>query len=1001
MEAAGSMPERIAGYPVLRLLGRGGMGSVYLGHDPRLDRPLAIKVLPETFSRDRGLLSRLRREARILASLSHPNIATIYGLEELDDGNVALILEFIDGNSLQSELRQGPLPAEEALELCRQIASALEATHERGLTHRDLKPANVMLTRTRWAKLLDFGLAEPGAASASEAPETDSTRRLGKGSGPHGTLGYASPEQLRGLPADRRADLFSFGCLLYECLSGKRAFRGATAVDLIAATLSGEPDPELLPPATSGEARRLIERCLRKDPRDRPGDIGEVRRELTRILAGSATATSAANAGGPPVTARLSRPLTSFLGRERELDELRRLLAGSRLVTLTGPGGCGKTRLATELAAGGAAESRDGVFLADLSRWNDPLQVPPAVAAALNVKDEPGRSTTLTLVERLREARTLLILDNCEHLLSGCAVLAEELLRECSGLRIVATSRERLGLAGEQEYPVPSLTLPDARPGGTADLVMRSGAVRLFVDRARLVRPGWRPSDEDAAPLAEICRRLDGNPLALELAAARMRVLSVNQIHEKLQDRFRLLTRDGAAPAHRHQTLRGALDWSHDLLSQEERDLLHGLSVFAGGWSLEAATAACREGLDEFEVLDLLAHLVDKSLVVVDRDPGGGMRYRLLETVRQYAQEKLGEGAAAEALRDRHLDFFLALGEEATARMRGPDQAVWFRRLAAEHENLLAALDHAQRRPESVPKGLRLIADIWPFWENRGHISLGRERSRRLLQADRDPAPGPLRTGALTGAGNLAWHQSDFVEARALHEEALSIHRRLDNRRGIAISLASLGLVAMETADLPAARSLFEEALAAFRDLGDDMAAGKTLGNLAIVLRLQGDLQGAKRFQEENLAIQRRLGNKRSAGIALYNLVVLSLQREDYPEARTRLLEGLRLFHEIGDRLQLAIALERAAELEALERAGGVSGPHRGPARGVRLLGAAAALRQSIDVPLPEKSRALQEAGIAALREAMGEADFDRAWNEGRSFSDAEAVRYAADGLAD
>ena len=450
------------------------------------------------------------------------------------------------------------------------------------------------------------------------------------------------------------------------------------------------------------------------------------------------------------------------MGRERELGEAAALLGAHRLVTLTGPGGTGKTRLALQAAAEVLEAHPDGVWLVELAALADPALVPQAVAAAVGVREEPGRPLPATLTDALRPKRLLLVLDNCEHLLDACARLADALLRACPHVRVLATSREALGLAGETAWRVPSLTVPDVadtqHAPDVAD-VARYAAVRLFADRAAAVQPEFVLTDENAAAVAQICARLDGIPLAIELAAARVRVLPPRQLLERLDDRFRILTGGSRTALERHQTLRAAVDWSYDLLTEPERALFARLAVFAGGWTLEAAEqVGAGEGIESPEVLDLLTRLADQSLVVAQEQPDGTARYRLLESLRQYGRDKLAARAEAPAVRDRHLAHFLALAERADPGLYGPDAPAWIERLEVEHDNLRAALDWAlgpAAGQGQAARGLRLAGALEYFWFLRVHRREGLARLQQAL-AHTDDAPSAARAQALYSAGALA-----------------------------------------------------------------------------------------------------------------------------------------------------------------------------------------------------------------------------------------------------
>jgi predicted ATPase len=979
-------PAFIAGFRVLGTLGQGGSGVVYLAQDPGLERRIALKVLAPAFAANPERVDRLRREARLLASLNHPHIAAIYGLVEAPGEPLALVLELVDGGTLAARLARGPLGLEESLVLARQVAAALEAAHEQGVIHRDLKPANVMLTAKGAVKLVDFGLARSGPAASSLGEPTRSLTLEAPGA-IFGTPGYMSPEQARGLPLDPRTDIFAFGSILFECLAGRPAFAGANLLDVLARTLEGEPDWGTLPSGLPETLRALLAGCLARGAEARLADMSAVVRALAAVAEGGA------DAAWPAALQCLPAPLTRFIGRARELAELKRLLSFARCVTITGPGGGGKTRVALELARTLAPGYPDGVWLTEFALIREPERVPDALMASLGLREESGRPPEATLADHLREKACLLVLDNCEHLLDACAALARALLAGCPRLRILATSRERFALAGEQDYPLPSLAIP---AGEDPDRLAQSEALRLFADRARLVRPDWELDAASIPAVARICRRLDGIPLAIELAAARVRVLPVEAIEARLDKRFRLLTigiRPGAAgldPLPHHQTLRATLDWSYALLTGEEQRLLRGLAVFAGGWTLELATAVCGEGRDEFELLELLTHFIDKSLVTLGQAPRGEARYRFLETVREYgldALEGAGEGAA---LRDAYLDAYLRLGEEASPHLKSSQQLRWLRRLAAEHENLLAALAWSETAADGAEKGLRLAAAIWPFWENRNHFTLGRGLLARAIERARPLGPSPMLARALTGAGNLAWAQSDYVEAKARHAESLAVYRKLEDPRGIAVGLGSLGLVALDSQTLPEAEALFTEALERFRDLGDRLGTCRTLANLAIILRSEGKPEEARRLQLENLAIRRELGDQRGVGIAHYNLAVIELELKRLDAVRGHVAEALRGFSELEDRLHQAITLERASELAAAlgerERAAG-------------LRAVAGGLRAAVGSPVPPKARDELDSFLATMRAALGEAAFARAWAAGEAVPFPEAVAEALDWL--
>ena len=550
---------------------------------------------------------------------------------------------------------------------------------------------------------------------------------------------------------------------------------------------------------------------------------------------------------------------TTFIGRDKELTELKRLFAAARLLTLTGSGGCGKTRLGLQLAADSLERFPDGAWLVELAPLSDPGLVPRTAATVLSLEEEPGKPITTTLVEHLKDKRVLLLLDNCEHLLGACATLAESLVRQCPHLTILASSREALGIAGEQTYRVPSLSLPDPKETPTPASIASFEALQLFVDRCLKVDADFRVTGENAATLVSICHRLDGIPLAIELAAARVRSLSVEELNRRLDHRFRLLTGGSRTALPRQQTLRSLIDWSYDLLHDPEKLLLQRLSVFAGGWTLEAAECVCAGGdVEDGAVLDLLTSLIDKSLVAVDQSDAR-FRYRLLETVRQYARERLVESGGAEAIRARHRDYFVALAEEADNKLLGAEQADALRRLEDEHDNLRLALEWSHEEAPAQ-EDLRLCGAMHRFWFTRGYVAEGRQWCARILAKGVPAEPTLEYARVVNAAGSLAWHQTDFRAARPLLEQGLALSRGLDDRLGLARSLNNLGSLAFEQGDYPAAQTLYEESLALWRELGDRRGEAGLLGNLALVAWERGDLVAARTLAQESLTLITRSG---------------------------------------------------------------------------------------------------------------------------------------------
>ncbi len=741
----------------------------------------------------------------------------------------------------------------------------------------------------------------------------------------------------------------------------------------------------------------------------------------------------------PPVRSLEAQPnnlplqLTSFIGREAEMHEARRLLQRTRLLTLTGPGGCGKTRLALQVAADYVGRYGDGVWLVELAARSDPKVVPQAVAQSLHVREELGRPLPLTLADYLRPKELLLVLDNCEHLIEACAHLATHLLSACPRVRILATSREALGVAGETTWPVPSLSLPDLDRLPPTDRLTEYEALRLFIERATSAVPAFTVNDRNVAALAQVCRRLDGIPLAIELAAARVKVLSLEQIAQRLDDRFRLLTGGSRTALPRQQTLRALIDWSWDLLSEQERTLLRRLAVVAGGWTLAAAEAVCAgPDIDQAEVLDLLSRLVDKSLVLAGlvwegQAPDGlpEARYRLLETIRQYSAEKLLASGEAAALRARHRDWYLHLAEAAEPELRGPRQAAWFDRLEIEHDNLRAALEWSRAEEGGAETGLRLAGVLSRLWYVRGHLGEGRDWLHALLAQSPQSSPA-VRAKALHAAGSLARDQGDYARAAALYEEAMALRRALGDRQGAATSLQQRGAVAFDQGDYEQAQALLAQSLRVFRDMGYKRGMAISLNYQGTVALYQADYGPATALLAESLALSREVGEKWGAALSLNNLGHVALSQGDYRRAAVLFRESQALYRETGDKRGIALSLGSLGEaaqcegdhaqalalykeslalyrgvgdkrgiatclegLAAVSQAGGL------PDRAARLFGAAETLREAIGSPLPPAVCTDYDRDVASARAALEAEAFARAWAEGRAMALEQAVEYA------
>ena len=611
----------------------------------------------------------------------------------------------------------------------------------------------------------------------------------------------------------------------------------------------------------------------------------------------------------------IAAPITSFIGRQEEARQIKaKLLSSSRLVTLTGTGGVGKTRLAIEVAEQAADHYNIVCFVKLASLEKDSGLVAAAIASTLGVREQTGRPIENTLLEFLRPKRVLLALDNCEHLLASCASITTTLLTGCKRLQILTTSREPLKIIGEVVYRVPSLLFPEAEQTSADEsditsTLLEYEAIQLFVERAQAVESNFKFTPYNAPLVAQICRRLDGIPLAIELAAAWVKTLSASEILSRLDDRFRLLTNGDRTALPRHQTLRALIDWSYNLLKPEEQALFCWLSVFAGGWTLEAAEAVgAGAGMEAQEVLKFLALLVDKSLVRMEQEQEKQpTRYYLLETLRQYAQERLDEGEEREIISQAYRDYFLKLAEDIRPKLRGAEQAYWLRVLDAEFANLRQALKLFLKEPAEGEKGLRLVAALQEFYWTRGHLSEGWQDTLAALQQVGAQAHTKRRADALCGAGGLAFTRGDYPEAISQLQQAVSMARQLPEIQPVlATALNNLGSVFTNQGDYSKARSLLEESQRIAEDIGDEYMIANALLNLGNIGYMQSAYGSASAYYSRSLAIRRKLGDELKIASTLWNLGATACGQKHYSTSNKLLEESLKIARKLEDKITIS-----------------------------------------------------------------------------------------------
>ncbi len=725
--------------------------------------------------------------------------------------------------------------------------------------------------------------------------------------------------------------------------------------------------------------------------------------------------------------------MTSFIGREKELTEIKQALGSHRLVTLTGAGGAGKSRLSLQVGIDSLYQFPDGIWLVELAPVTDPALVSQTVLSIFNLREDTHRSALEVLLNYLREKSLLLLLDNCEHLIEACAQLSESLLQACPQLHILASSREALGIDGEVTYHVPSLNTPNPADLPSLDTLEKVDSIRLFLERATTAKPGFTLTNVNALSLAQICFRLDGIPLAIELAASRVKVLSPEQIAARLDDRFRLLTGGSRTALPRQQTLRATIDWSYSLLSEQEKTLFRRLAVFAGGWTLEAAESVCGEESNGESVLDLLTRLIDKSLVFTEESKEE-IRYHRLETIRQYSREKFFETDEVEAVRDRHLDYFVQFAELVDENLKSGDQVLWQRRMSLEQDNLRAALEWGlAKNPDYA---LRIAGAANLFWTAGGFSAEGfRWTQKALEQIEKTPTSKSVtkeqrllaRAKALRGLTRLYLSLGDNANAKRVAEESVALYRQSDYRRGLAFALVILAYPLEFLGERVQAETALQESYSIARAEGDIYVLCRSLNRLAsVIIDLYHDLNLSQHYVEESYRMAKEAGLRSQEAQASEILGLIDIQRNNYDAARLHFKESARVYQEIGSPFNVILEKSNLAHLERtlgnyadaleyyretilafrgiaqtgavshqLECFGFIALAQNQNERALQLFAAADALREKAETPMTPDEQTYFDEQLRTLREKMEPIKFDSAWSKGHALTIDQAIELA------
>ena len=1010
--------QRLGRYEIVSPLGAGGMGHVYRARDHALDRDVAIKLLnPAVLASEAGR-SRFEREARAAAALKHRNIVTVHDVGE-DQGRPYIVMELVDGETLRAKMGAGAT-LEACLPWALQITAALAVAHAAGIVHRDLKPENVIIDLEGEAQIVDFGLARlEGAGVIPVAEKTTLTRLTGAGV-LMGTLGYMSPESVMGGSTDFRTDQFALGAILYEMAAGRRYLEGTTPQELMVATVQYQGPEEERLRGLRPELSAIIERCLALEARDRWSDTTKLLEALQGLVAAPAATT--------PRAPELPKPRTELIGRERERAAIQRLFAEDRvrLVTLTGPGGSGKTRLALQCAEDLLELFEGRVFFIELGAIRDPALVMPAFGRELGASGDRAPIDAIRAELSSTPGPTLLVLDNFEQVISAAREVGE-LLAKVEGLSLLVTSREVLRIYGEYDFPVEPLAYPQGSTLPPLETLAQYPAVELFTARARAAKPSFKLTAKNASAIVELCARLDGLPLALELAAARARTLTAPAMLARLEARKSLLTSGARDLPARQQTLKATIEWSYGLIEESERTLLRRLGVFVGGFTLEAAEAVTNGYGDlEIDVMDGVTSLVEKSLVQPIESPSGEGRFTLLETIREFCLEELAVHEESADMSRAQAAYFVLLAEEVGAALARGGGGSFLETFRIELDNCRSALDWLTENGEAE-WGLRLALGLFDYLDRTGHLIEGQLRFKRLLALPGSHSHKRLRARGLFSAAAFAATRSILEEAMALQEEGLELYRELSDVRGQAVTLNAIGIAGSTNRfDHNRARQAFTEALELWKKLEDQVGYARTLSNLAWVCKTEGEFDEARTMYREageifgaggngidaawavnheadvafesgeideavvlyEAALEQfeALGYRWGTATTLGDLAAVAAKRSDWAEATDLARRGIEIFAALDHKRGVARLLEALA-VAALDRGA--------PEVGLTLVANAGVLRHRLGVELPDADRSALDDAVEQLTASAGDEAAKAAWAAGESAPVEEVVRLA------